>query len=186
MDSKNGKRLETNHKKDIKIYWWGPCVIIFVFAIIMEGLLTVNNRFEYWVICFFLSFFAYAYILYFTCSLKDINAQLVGWRAFAVTSIVFLLVPCIIWFQYKECVKDYFSGYPDDGKIYAVVNRNIDQIAYNHLGDDYKYYSYINDMEIVPGSTMKFNTDQPFYIATRIVESDSIPDVGVGKSVCLK
>lgn len=107
-----------------------------------------------------------------------LNKPIHPWIAIIIAAGLFLVLPFFMRSQYKEHSEEYLVTMPLDGRIYVRISSSVNSVGgVGTIGNEITCESYLNGSKL-SGDVIAVGVDEPFCIETKIVESDSIPDVG--------
>lgn len=105
------------------------------------------------------------------------------WIKIAITAILFLAFPIAINILFSINEKEYLEAYPCDNKIAVQVRVEVNRVGgKGGIGNEWTFYHYLNDEEFCDNDILVIDAEQEFYIKSRFVEHDSIPDIGEASS----
>ena len=102
-----------------------------------------------------------------------------SWISVVITAFIFLTIPGSLCVNYHYQLKNYIASSPINGMISVKVLCDINSVhEHGNIGNEMKYYHYLDDIAFKNGDVISINVNKPFKITSEFVEFDGISDVG--------
>lgn len=118
--------------------------------------------------------------VYYFCRYLQFYTKSGAWARIIITACVFLLVPGLLFLQYRSSADDYVLARRPAGKTQDI------KIEYEYertggsgsIGSDWSHRHYVNGERVYDGDVVSVNPSKTITVKTEIVEKDDIDDVG--------